>query len=116
MYMTSKPRRHRFPRNQTRRSESQMLAWHQCKRCQSRGACGTRSNGEVSDGGHGARRWQPRWRAVVRGSEEHTSEVPSHDNLVCRLLLEKKKQKHHTTIAKSQLLRFTYAASVSRYL
>src|SRR5207237_6195401 len=27
-------------------------------------------------------------------SEEHTSELQSHLNLVCRLLLEKKKQKH----------------------
>src|SRR3954463_318649 len=27
-------------------------------------------------------------------SEEHTSELQSHDNLVCRLLLEKKKQEH----------------------
>src|SRR3954462_15513374 len=26
-------------------------------------------------------------------SEEHTSELQSHDNLVCRLLLEKKKRK-----------------------
>src|SRR5260370_23759479 len=31
-------------------------------------------------------------RAVVR-SEEHTSELQSHLNLVCRLLLEKKKKK-----------------------
>src|SRR5438477_6763337 len=30
----------------------------------------------------------------VRRSEEHTSELQSHVNLVCRLLLEKKKQKH----------------------
>src|SRR3954464_2606695 len=43
---------------------------------------------------------QPRWlprrdeQPDVR-SEEHTSELQSHDNLVCRLLLEKKKQ--HTT-------------------
>src|SRR5438477_7628297 len=28
-------------------------------------------------------------------SEEHTSELQSHVNLVCRLLLEKKKKKHH---------------------
>src|SRR3954467_2465173 len=28
---------------------------------------------------------------IIR-SEEHTSELQSHDNLVCRLLLEKKKQ------------------------
>src|SRR5260370_30723614 len=33
-------------------------------------------------------------------SEEHTSELQSHLNLVCRLLLEKKKSKtHHTTPA-----------------
>src|SRR5256885_7751484 len=38
---------------------------------------------------------------VVRGtldrSEEHTSELQSPCNLVCRLLLEKKKKKHNTT-------------------
>src|SRR5260370_26811626 len=33
---------------------------------------------------------------VVR-SEEHTSELQSHLNLVCRLLLEKKKKTHHTS-------------------
>src|SRR5260370_14975548 len=33
---------------------------------------------------------------LVRRSEEHTSELQSHLNLVCRLLLEKKK--HTTTI------------------
>src|SRR5436190_6418077 len=30
----------------------------------------------------------------VRRSEEHTSELQSHSDLVCRLLLEKKKQKN----------------------
>src|SRR5436309_11364989 len=29
-------------------------------------------------------------------SEEHTSELQSRENLVCRLLLEKKKKKHKT--------------------
>src|SRR2546430_5418164 len=29
-------------------------------------------------------------------SEEHTSELQSQSNLVCRLLLEKKKKKYHT--------------------
>src|SRR3954467_2039006 len=28
-------------------------------------------------------------------SEEHTSELQSHDNLVCRLLLENKTEPHH---------------------
>src|SRR6202051_5321268 len=32
-----------------------------------------------------------RWRTR---SEEHTSELQSHEHLVCRLLLEKKKQTH----------------------
>src|SRR5256885_10556555 len=38
-----------------------------------------------------------RWTRVKRGrrSEEHTSELQSPCNLVCRLLLEKKKRKCH---------------------
>src|SRR5260370_23648433 len=32
------------------------------------------------------------WRATLVRSEEHTSELQSHLNLVCRLLLEKKKK------------------------
>src|SRR5260370_41067911 len=32
-------------------------------------------------------------------SEEHTSELQSHLNLVCRLLLEKKKTRHNKTVA-----------------
>src|SRR3712207_8618096 len=43
-------------------------------------------------------RGQPRWKARgcrLRGrSEEHTSELQSRQYLVCRLLLEKKKNKH----------------------
>src|SRR5260221_9248201 len=42
---------------------------------------------------HGAgscTRSQPVWRRPLR-SEEHTSELQSHSDLVCRLLLEKKK-------------------------
>src|SRR4051812_49843921 len=31
-------------------------------------------------------------RSVIRRSEEHTSELQSHVNLVCRLLLEKKER------------------------
>src|SRR5260370_11332501 len=36
---------------------------------------------------------------VLLRSEEHTSELQSHLNLVCRLLLEKKKLKRHQHIA-----------------
>src|SRR5260370_25011031 len=35
--------------------------------------------------------------SAVPRSEEHTSELQSHLNLVCRLLLEKKKNKEQTT-------------------
>src|SRR2546430_12554399 len=34
---------------------------------------------------------------VIERSEEHTSELQSQSNLVCRLLLEKKKKKHQHT-------------------
>src|SRR5690606_40813840 len=37
-----------------------------------------------------------RWRAGDRRSEEHTSELQSRENLVCRLLLEKKKSNNST--------------------
>src|SRR5260221_8483666 len=36
-------------------------------------------------------------RAPRARSEEHTSELQSHSDLVCRLLLEKKKKHSHTT-------------------
>src|SRR5947207_9737409 len=45
-----------------------------------------------------ARRYSAfRRRAEYRRSEEHTSELQSHSDLVCRLLLEKKKKKTCTT-------------------
>src|SRR5256886_3811202 len=44
---------------------------------------------------------EPRSRRQERRSEEHTSELQSQSNLVCRLLLEKKK-KHAPTAVKSQ--------------
>src|SRR5438034_7586991 len=38
---------------------------------------------------------------ALERSEEHTSELQSHSDLVCRLLLEKKKKKHlHKIISK----------------
>src|SRR5260370_27915099 len=42
--------------------------------------------------------WNLSRRPVAR-SEEHTSELQSHLNLVCRLLLEKKNNKNHTHIS-----------------
>src|SRR5690242_21508588 len=45
--------------------------------------------------------WIPN-RAAVERSEEHTSELQSHVNLVCRLLLEKKKKKKQIKMHKDQ--------------
>src|SRR5256885_9538700 len=45
-------------------------------------------------------------------SEEHTSELQSPCNLVCRLLLEKKKQKSRNSIQTYRC----YAASTRRYV
>src|SRR5207237_10660781 len=41
-------------------------------------------------------RWNESRRSRRKRSEEHTSELQSHLNLVCRLLLEKKKKKTKT--------------------
>src|SRR5256886_1809394 len=35
------------------------------------------------------------WRSAAARSEEHTSELQSQSNLVCRLLLEKKNKEQH---------------------
>src|SRR3712207_7517563 len=45
---------------------------------------------------------QPKWYAGALRSEEHTSELQSRQYLVCRLLLEKKKNSH-TNNAQSSL-------------
>src|SRR5476649_1988335 len=68
-----------------------------CTRCC---ACGCRTGSASDHAAHAAQR--PRYRAEdadrsdlsevqLRRSEEHTSELQSHSELVCRLLLEKKK-------------------------
>src|SRR5690606_15003450 len=54
-----------------------------------------RSTSSIADGGRSeqATRWSSSdivWSIRVRRSEEHTSELQSRENLVCRLLLEKK--------------------------
>src|SRR2546430_12565069 len=61
-------------------------------------------NGEV-EGPHADARLEPRVQNAFSHprqhyrSEEHTSELQSQSNLVCRLLLEKKKQQHEAAIS-----------------
>src|SRR3989475_8078964 len=67
----------------------------QCQGC--REGTGTKFHAELL---HRCLRCLPA-REIAAGhcrSEEHTSELQSQSNLVCRLLLEKKKKKHPTDI------------------
>src|SRR5258708_22106060 len=50
-------------------------------------------------------------------SEEHTSELQSPDHLVCRLLLEKKKDHHvsTTSLSRPQYYRCCYTSTLARY-
>src|SRR2546427_5270285 len=52
-----------------------------------------RMNAQWSLFANAGKSFGPRWRTAR--SEEHTSELQSQSNLVCRLLLEKKKSKIH---------------------
>src|SRR5260370_24821709 len=57
-----------------------------------RSELGVFGGGEFGRGPGGALGRCTQRRARIRRSEEHTSELQSHLNLVCRLLLEKKKE------------------------
>src|SRR2546430_11054803 len=57
-----------------------------------------------------------RSRIALSRSEEHTSELQSQSNLVCRLLLEKKKKNRYTTRnEKSQYEQCTHTMSIYDY-
>src|SRR5688572_30982178 len=56
------------------------------------------------------RPWRRRGSSYSRRSEEHTSELQSQSNLVCRLLLEKKKD-CYTTVSSLRLPTLTLARS-----
>src|SRR5438477_9669792 len=74
------------------------------KRGPRRAGCARRGRWALPDRPDACAGSRRRRRAFLRArSEEHTSELQSHVNLVCRLLLEKKKKKikdQHTRINK----------------
>src|SRR5260370_11135686 len=76
------PRSTLFPYTTLFRSTRGKRQWHKCKRC----AKSIRSTWPANSIQFGL------VRLSGRRSEEHTSELQSHLNLVCRLLLEKKKK------------------------
>src|SRR5260370_27607751 len=70
-----------------------------------RTSAGLRSDGRQHVGQVDATEFSGQDRKPVR-SEEHTSELQSHLNLVCRLLLEKKKKKKNKEKVRDYVLRF----------
>src|SRR2546430_4316454 len=62
------------------------------------GSVAESSCGDGQAGYRGIAQWQRACSELgQRRSEEHTSELQSQSNLVCRLLLEKKKKTHNET-------------------
>src|SRR5438034_6697326 len=61
-----------------------------CARIGTMNRCASQRRGP--DRGSATRSLLGSWRTQFRRSEEHTSELQSHSDLVCRLLLEKKKK------------------------
>src|SRR5436305_10744794 len=53
-----------------------------------------------------ARQWRARDRSLSRRSEEHTSELQSRPHLVCRLLLEKKKNSEKYSVSSKDKQRY----------
>src|SRR5438132_3155439 len=60
--------------------------------------------------------WRSGPRAAGGRSEEHTSELQSHSDLVCRLLLEKKKTKQQPTQTPQLTHCLTTSQTFARYL
>src|SRR5256885_6398250 len=58
---------------------------------------------------------QFRWNWMQTRSEEHTSELQSPCNLVCRLLLEKKKQPRHADLSSIHFCHDSQAATPSDF-
>src|SRR5436309_12695085 len=86
------PRSTLFPYTTLFRSDSDRGRAQVCKRRNTRasGLCFCGPPGADHSSG-----WMVRaWRSAKTRSEEHTSELQSRENLVCRLLLEKKKKKN----------------------
>src|SRR5438034_5659189 len=92
------PRSTLFPyttlfRSQARSRSSRALSIELSSASVSRAArCSIRACAREARRSYRARR-QSNWTLTDSRSEEHTSELQSHSDLVCRLLLEKKKRK-----------------------
>src|SRR5436190_11630297 len=80
--------------NDTATTEIYTLSLHDALPISTSTCIGRRNWAAYWLGWNRAHRWAPCTVGSAR-SEEHTSELQSHSDLVCRLLLEKKKKKTH---------------------
>src|SRR2546426_6341436 len=80
--------------NDTATTEIYTLSLHDALPISPSRARAPRDPRDLGRAGHRSVAAQGRWARVHGRSEEHTSELQSPCNLVCRLLLEKKKKKH----------------------
>src|SRR2546427_12348807 len=87
--------------NDTATTEIYTLSLHDALPiCRSTASCSSTRPGRSDGWSSSERRCTSRTSAARSGasrSEEHTSELQSQSNLVCRLLLEKKKKHKHRT-------------------
>src|SRR5690606_40170321 len=86
-----------FPYTTLFRSRRSRLAGRRASDDQLIGDCLSRADAEAENGEgdqQDARRGRTLGQRNDQRSEEHTSELQSRENLVCRLLLEKKKETH----------------------
>src|SRR5438105_12480852 len=93
---------HSFP---TRRS-SDLARWRWPRAYRVRGSAAPRRRG--------AERRKLALSPRLRRSEEHTSELQSRVDLVCRLLLEKKKQYHHPILSSSRPSAIAWTSEMMR--
>src|SRR5260221_4505295 len=94
------PRSTLFPYTTLFRSGSQFAGESNGKFCLSTVAAIVRHGIHLRAFGGGGRSWYSSSHQRLAGrSEEHTSELQSHSDLVCRLLLEKKKNVTHPSHA-----------------
>src|SRR2546421_10752607 len=82
--------------NDTATTEIYTLSLHDALPISPRRWRAARTGGARSRRAYGAQRERETRRGATRRSEEHTSELQSRSDLVCRLLLEKKKKRKQT--------------------
>src|SRR2546430_9075971 len=92
------PRSTLFPYTTLFRSQVEMIQQTLDPLCLMGVTINPESRVKVAMGPAAAELMENGWRQFLVRSEEHTSELQSQSNLVCRLLLEKKKKRYNNDV------------------